>query len=83
MLVAAYALQIVAIGLLSAVPASTTKIEPAEYRFEVLLGLGLGAINTSIILISRSIVEGKDQGRASHALPSHTALPVTNTQPQP
>ncbi|KAI1100336.1 MFS general substrate transporter [Jackrogersella minutella] len=60
-------LQIIALGLMTTLP-TTGDVHPAQYGYQVLLGLGFGFTLSSLVILARVEVKGKDSGIAIGAI---------------
>ncbi|KAK6072391.1 drug resistance transporter [Seiridium cupressi] len=60
-------LQIIALGLMITLP-TTGEVSPAQYGYQVLLGMGFGFTLSSFVILARVEVTGEDSGIAIGAI---------------
>lgn len=77
-LIAGATLQLIGVGLSSALPTTTDKIAPRQYGYEAIMGLGFGFQMSTLMMLAPLVVKGADLGmldsNASHKIRVLTCL---------
>ena len=58
-------LQTIGVGLFSSLPSSDLQISPAQYGYQVIMGLGFGFNLSTILMMVPMVVDEKDMRRSS------------------